>query len=433
MESPAFALVLGLLFGMAFLVYTKVTAERRDRRRRTAEAFLAGLPLVHGALLLPDLPLNEFRHVRRPPTGELRDLLAAPADALLSAVVVDLTAGPLLARVPVARGRRWTAHAIGVWNDPIGAVHHGGDAAAGVETVTVALLAPGQTLRTVGPESGPYERLHARGTHALLLVAFWVDPEDAADVAAANALQDACDVTAYGAGRRARPPGPPSPAAARPPTPAERIACLTPAAFFDAAFRLLATNPAPCDAQLAALLALEDADDTAFARARAYVVRPGAHLARLPRVRGTAGWRRLRPGAGLSDAALAALWWHGVPAAAQFIADADDAGRPLTGAHAYRCRITVPGPEWSLTLYDARTMLLCDDVPRRVVRGRNPRLAPLDADGAVVLALAPEEPASSGAHWLPTPRGAPFVAVLRLDAPAAAVGLQPSDLIRVDA
>lgn len=108
-----------------------------------------------------------------------------------------------------------------------------------------------------------------------------------------------------------------------------------------------------------------------------------------------------------------------------FIADHDDAGRPLRSACSYRVEgLPPPARWWSVTAYAEDYFLFADEGHRYSVNGAH---APLDARGRFAFVTGPSAPAG-GTPWLPTPGDRGLVLTLRLYNPQGSLGGDPTRL-----
>lgn len=139
----------------------------------------------------------------------------------------------------------------------------------------------------------------------------------------------------------------------------------------------------------------------------------------------TAGAWTFSPSAGAYDAdpytrartarlgALPMALGEGVALAAAIDSD----GRPLDGACLYRLAGAAPNARFAtIAVHTPEGGLFDNPAGRHVLTQREMIYTP---DGGWDVALAPDPP---GGNWLPTPRGAPFVVVVRLyDTPLSAI------------
>lgn len=106
-------------------------------------------------------------------------------------------------------------------------------------------------------------------------------------------------------------------------------------------------------------------------------------------------------------------------------ADTDAAGRPLSGARAYRVhfaarRLPPVGAFWSLTMYDADRFLVDNPLNRFSIGDRTPGVR-RNRDGSLDLWLSATAPSGArAANWLPAPAGR-FSVTLRLYQPRRSV------------
>jgi hypothetical protein len=107
-----------------------------------------------------------------------------------------------------------------------------------------------------------------------------------------------------------------------------------------------------------------------------------------------------------------------LPADAYYpIAQVDDRGRPLTGAHDYVVHFEKSGTPpvngfWSLTMYNRRYFLVANALNRYALSGRDP--LKYNTDGSLDLYIQKDSPATDKvSNWLPAPEG-DFLLMLRL-------------------
>nr|WP_210308406.1 DUF1214 domain-containing protein [Prosthecomicrobium pneumaticum] len=107
-----------------------------------------------------------------------------------------------------------------------------------------------------------------------------------------------------------------------------------------------------------------------------------------------------------------------------FIAEADDAGTPLSGRCSYRIVGQTPAARlWTLTAYDAEGHLMDNAVRRTSFHSRE---ILREADGRFVIAIGPE---AEPGNWLPVATGGSFRLLLRLYDTPVGSGSDVRDLV----
>lgn len=109
--------------------------------------------------------------------------------------------------------------------------------------------------------------------------------------------------------------------------------------------------------------------------------------------------------------------------AAYWTASRDEAGRRLTGEHAYRLRFRagqLPPNDafWSLTATDTVGYMISGRAGRSSVDSHSGLMK--NADGSVDILLQPDQPSDAAQNWVATPSGR-FKLMLRAYLPGAAV------------
>jgi hypothetical protein len=114
-----------------------------------------------------------------------------------------------------------------------------------------------------------------------------------------------------------------------------------------------------------------------------------------------------------------------------YVADHDDAGRPLRSACGYRIEGTPPPARWwSITAYADDFFLFPNEAHRYSLNGG---AAHLDSQGHFALLSGPQDPnppaAATQTYWLPTPGDRGLIFTLRLYNPAPSLVAAPSALV----
>ena len=109
-----------------------------------------------------------------------------------------------------------------------------------------------------------------------------------------------------------------------------------------------------------------------------------------------------------------------------YVADRDDAGRPLRSRCRYLISGSIPSARWwSVTAYADDIFLFPDTEQRYSVSGENPTLNTVGRFSAVT---GPETPVSGAIAWIPTPGDRGLILTLRLYNPGPALQADPGAL-----
>jgi hypothetical protein len=109
-----------------------------------------------------------------------------------------------------------------------------------------------------------------------------------------------------------------------------------------------------------------------------------------------------------------------------YVADRDDAGRPLRSRCRYLISGSIPSARWwSVTAYADDIFLFPDAEQRYSVSGENPTLNTVGRFSAVT---GPETPVSGALAWIPTPGDRGLILTLRLYNPGPALQADPGAL-----
>jgi hypothetical protein len=109
-----------------------------------------------------------------------------------------------------------------------------------------------------------------------------------------------------------------------------------------------------------------------------------------------------------------------------YVADRDDAGRPLRSRCRYLISGSIPSARWwSVTAYADDIFLFPDTEQRYSVSGENPTLNTVGRFSAVT---GPETPVSGAIAWIPTPGDRGLILTLRLYNPSPALQADPGAL-----
>jgi hypothetical protein len=363
--------------------------------------------------------LNTFTHSKRLLTPQDREVVTPNNDTLYTNAWLDLSEGPLVIDVPDMGERYWTLGFLDMWTNPF--------AYAGRRTTgnrAQRLLVHGPRWTGTLPE-GVVE-VAAPGDDVWIIGRILVD-DDAADLARVARLQQQFSIL------RATDL---QPAAHVADTGMDGRKTDTPEAqtYRTVVDAVRARNPAPpADHDTHSLWhqALGQ-PESHLQRALAEVCQALREDAQPSDVGG--GWNMpiaIRTDWGTQFALRARVARNmigalGIEEAMYPVAEVDDQGRPLDGAHRYT--LTFPpgnAPQvdafWSLTLYRKSDCLLADNPIDRYSIGDRTHGLQWDADGGLRIAIqhaAPSEPRER-ANWLPAP-DEPFYLTLRLYQPRPA-------------
>ncbi len=109
-----------------------------------------------------------------------------------------------------------------------------------------------------------------------------------------------------------------------------------------------------------------------------------------------------------------------------YIAQQDDAGRPLRSHCRYLLSGSIPSARWwSVTAYADDLFLFPDNEQRYSVSGENPTLKAVGRFSAVT---GPETPVSGALAWIPTPGDRGLILTLRLYNPSPTLQADPGAL-----
>lgn len=368
---------------------------------------------------------NTLRHERQLSDHNSRWITSPNNDTLYSNAWLDLSGGPVRARVgAMPTGRYWSLAFMDAYTDHFAVV---GQRLDGTGPVDITIVGPRYDAKGAGDRV-----LRAPGDDAWLFARCLVDgPEDLAN---AHAMQDRIEVlpSALVSAPRVRP-----------------LHSSDPGNFLDVVNESLALNPIakPDRALLESWAAvgigpgLRDAWSTIGEEARqAWTARlPAAHdklrVASRTGRREVQGWFASAPEMGQfgsNHALRASVALGGLGAlvrdeAMYFVKFQDEDGAPLDGGRRYLLRVPHGGIPtdsfWSFTMYeptaDSQRFLVENPIRRYSIGDRTPGLRPT-ADGSIDIAVQYDAPADATlrANWLPAPGGA-FQIALRTYLPRA--------------
>lgn len=371
---------------------------------------------------------NQWLHMRELLGPQHRRVVTPNNDTLYSNAWLDLTAGPVLIRVPAMHERYYVLGLLDMYTNPfdcIGTRTTGNDAGA--------FLLHGPDWRGVAPEG---MRTVACPTNAIWIIGrMLVDGED--DLAHALRLQDEFVMEAA-PGSAAQVPGRIDAGMQPNEKPGD------PERFVQVVNTMLAANPPPhaeagCVDRFDTLgigaqcvgSTLEPATRQTLARAIAHVTKTLSGAS--PLVLG-GGWSLpvdVKESFGTdyrkrAQVALNYIGALGVEEAMYITADHDVDGAYLSGQFTYVIHFSPEqtpqvGAFWSLTAYERDSCMLAENPIQRYSLGDRTRGLRHDADGGLRIAVSGCEPSDEvlRANWLPAPHDR-FYLALRLYVPRAA-------------
>ncbi|CAM3486526.1 DUF1254 domain-containing protein [Bordetella sputigena] len=350
--------------------------------------------------------LNQFTHTRRLRGPDDKEVVTPNNDTLFTNAWLDLSAGPLVIDVPAMGNRYWVLGFLDAWTNPwayAGRRTTGGDAQR--------LFVHGPRWQGVVPD-GMHE-ISAPSDDVWVIGRILVDAT-AQDQAQVHALQDRFALRRLDG----------SPALSRIDTLIDdRGAGVPQAAEYQRVVdAMLARNPSahPLPAWPVAPGLLQEALTQVYTELR--------DVAQASELGG--GWTTavsVRDNFGddfLTRARVARNWIGtlGIEEAMYIMAEVDEQGAALSGAHRYVLRFPPGGlPDvasfWSITLYRrSDCLLVANPIGRHSIGDRTQGLR-YDEDGGLSIRIQADDP-GAGHNWLPAPAGAGFYLTLRLYTPA---------------
>jgi hypothetical protein len=375
-------------------------------------------------------PVNQLGHARDLANPSVRVIVAPNTDTMYSSAHLDLSAEPMVLRIPEHGDRYLSFQLMDGWTNAFRYLRRPG---------AYAIVGPrwrGRLPRGVRPVSSHADRLWVLGRTLV---------DGPADVPAVRRLQARMRLVPLS---RLDEPGW-RPPATRPPPPRVTEAPLpVGAAFLAAAEAAIARNPPPARdrpvlERIAAIgvgpladpgLALTDAQEEGIAAALADAPRliDEQWLAGIQAgVARDGGW--YTPPANLgaygtdyATRALIAIRGLGANRPSEAVyptAVTDGDGALLDGRNRYTLRFA-PGQLppaaafWSMSMYDAEMFLVANPIDRYAIGDRTPGLRH-GPDGSLRIVVSHERPPGGAANWLPAPAG-PFRLMLRIYRPEPA-------------
>jgi hypothetical protein len=402
-------------------------------RSAGAAAYLYGLAPLDEQRTIGRFPANELISVTRLATPAERLVPLPNVDTLYTTARLDLSAGPLVLRVPAEPGRYYVMQFLDAYTNSFAYV---GSRTTGSRAGRFAITGPGWH----GHLPRGLRRISAPTPTVWLLGRTLV--RGPRDLARANRIQHAYSLSSLA--------GTVQPALFLAASPLRLPPLPSGLAFYDALDAVLAADPPPAAERpllrrLAAaglgpgrVVSQEHLPPSIRAGLLAGLAlgarQLGSYSAHLKRAseRAHRGWLvppaatgdfgsdfRLR--AYIAQTALAA----NVPAEAEYpVAFVDSRLRALSGGHRYVVHFAageLPPVRafWSLTMYGANLFLVTNPLDRYALGDRTPGLR-FGPGGSLDIVLSARPPRGSRSNWLPAPRGR-FVVALRLYEPGPAV------------
>jgi len=425
------------------------------RVRLAADAALYALPLVIMDLTreemnlltqklipetaAPDAPYNRFFHMQALSNASSRTVVLPNVDTIYSVAWLDLTAEPVLMRMPPSNGRYFMIQCMDAWTnvftDP-------GVRTLGNNGATYAIVGPGWRGRL--PEG--VTRIQAPTRMVWILGRVYV--RDQADLPGALVYQKQLDIrplsrlndAAFGSVY----PDPKSPTVKRP-VMMDILRKTASGAFFERFMKLTVANPAATqDAQFikevldplglsvgkpGAWKGIDFVNRCALAAGLKLVLHRLGNRSSIEQnnMVTPSGWSRPDGtfpmgsyGTNYRVRGAIAVWALGANLRADAIylnASTDGSGKRLEGSLKYTLTFGADGTPpargfWSITLYDDDGYLIENPIGKYAIKsGDNPVH---ESDGSLIFYLQPDDPGSARrANWLPTPAGKTYKLILR--------------------
>lgn len=374
---------------------------------------------------------GQFVHMQSAPTPGFRIVVAPNGDTRYSSAWLDVSAEPLVLRVPDAGGRYFVAEVMDAWTDVIA------DPTArvpGSAPKDYAIAGPGWN----GTLPAGVTLVRSSTNDVWVLARTRARPGD--DAAAITAIQQQYRIvplSRYGDASYQPPPGAMvDPNVDSGPPPAARVAAMSAQTFFTLLATAMAKDPPrPADAPIVARLAGigvvagQPFDPSTLGPGGRAQLESGVHdaLAQIttfdpPFVPHVNGWRWTKDTGRFGTAYLYRAFIANTLLAANLPEDAvypetsvDANGAPLSGLRKYTIHFAAgnlppANAFWSLTLYGPDHFLVPNPIDRYTLRDTNLKR---NADGSIDVTIGHDPPAGDQSNWLPAPVG-PFVVTLRL-------------------
>ena len=352
--------------------------------------------------------LNQFTHTRRLRGPDDKEVVTPNNDTLFTNAWLDLSEGPVVIDVPAMGQRYWVLGFLDAWTNPWA---YAGRRMTGCEAQR--LFVHGPAWRGNVP-TGMHE-ISAPSNDVWVIGRILVDAT-AQDLAEVHALQDRFALLRMDG----------TPALSRIDTLIDERGAGVPQAqeYARVVDTMLARNPSahPLPAWPIAPELLQQALDDVYTELR--------DVAQSSELGG--GWTtavNVRDNFGddfVTRARIARNWIGtlGIDEAMYIMAEVDEQGLALSGAHRYELHFPRSGlPQvasfWSITLYRrSDCLLVANPIGRHSIGDRTQGLLQ-DADGGLRIRIQADDP-GHGHNWLPAPAGEGFYLTLRLYTPARA-------------
>ena len=375
-------------------------------------------------------PMGQFAHYRTFPTPTTQDIAGSNVDTLYSIAWLDLSKGRYVLRLPDEGDRFYLMPILDAWSEVIGSP---GTRTTGNSAGEFALTGP----QWSGALPAGVREIRSK-TNLVWIAGRTYTTGTPEDYDAVHAIQDQYSLVPLAKfGQPYSPPeGTVDPNIDMKTPPRDQVDRMDAGSFFKLLASLMRENPAypedaPMVAKLGRLGIVGDFDiskvsaDLAQALSRAPAAaleKTLAHYNNAGRI--VNGWF-LSAGSGhygtdyLQRALVAYIGLGGnLPADAYYpIAQVDDQGKPLTGAHNYVMHFEKGDAPpvnafWSITMYNKGYFMVQNAINRYSLSGRDP--LKYNKDGSLDLYIQKASPETSKvSNWLPAPEG-DFLLMLRL-------------------